>query len=77
MKLQDKFGKDVWDFHPRTFLIPEDLERLHSICTKSPKDKWIVKPSLGGQGEGIKLLNSSEVLKRGSFPVDGTYIVQK
>ena len=47
--MQDKFGKEEFDFHPETYVIPDMLPQLKEQATLSPLEKWIAKPVLGGQ----------------------------
>jgi hypothetical protein len=57
-----------FDFHPHTFLLPEDLEKLtqemrHGKTPEGmPSELFILKPCFGGQGMGIRLIRSPEEL---------------
>ena len=47
---KEKFGEQIFDFHPESFNIPEDLDLLKKIMYQS-KTAWIVKPSTGFAGK--------------------------
>jgi hypothetical protein len=75
-RMQDRFGKEEFNFHPTTFIIPEDMDSLLALAKDEPEEKWIAKPVLGGQGRGIMMVNSSQLLA-GAVPNDGEYLVQR
>jgi hypothetical protein len=48
-EMQNKFGVEEFNFHPETFVIPENLAQLKEQAALNPLEKWIAKPVLGGQ----------------------------
>jgi tubulin polyglutamylase TTLL6/13 len=52
---------DVFNFHPKSFLLPAQISHLRSALTKGPKPlTYIVKPDLGAQGRGIFLVQDPD-----------------
>ena len=60
-QMQKKFGMSDFDFHPRTFVIPDDFEALKKSLVFSKKDLWIVKPPNLNNGHGIYVMNGMEM----------------
>jgi len=54
-QMQQKFGIENFDFHPRTFVLPEDWEALKKSLVYSKKDLWIVKPPALSNGHKWRL----------------------
>mmetsp|Transcript_69596 Transcript_69596/g.148877 ORF Transcript_69596/g.148877 Transcript_69596/m.148877 type:complete len:605 (+) Transcript_69596:200-2014(+) len=52
---QDLCEPGTWDFNPRTWVLPDQLEALRTVLEKSKKT-YIVKPEDGSQGDGIFLV---------------------
>ena len=75
-KMQQKFGKQQFDFLPETYTIPEEFNEFykafHVRSSKDERNLWIVKPSCSSQGKGIFMvddiaevpLNESMVVSR-------------
>ncbi|KAH0791594.1 Tubulin-tyrosine ligase family protein [Histomonas meleagridis] len=54
-----KFYPNEYNFIPKTFLLPSKQKKFISALTNTGKT-YIVKPSLGSLGNGIKIYNSPE-----------------
>ena len=50
------FFPEEFDFFPRTWLIPEEINELESYMKDHPEEIFISKPTAGSQGDGILLL---------------------
>lgn len=64
--MQQKFGRQSFDFMPETYIIPEEFsdfsKAFHSNYEPSYNNLWIVKPSCSSQGKGIFMIDDlSEV----------------
>ena len=53
---QQKFGESCFNFLPGSFSIPEDWNLLQEKMSEI-KTVWIVKPSYGFAGEGIRIIS--------------------
>lgn len=58
---------EAYDFFPRSFSLPWQLEDLLAYMRKNPTLVFIVKPTRGAEGKGIKLISSVEEAKRVNF----------
>lgn len=56
---------DDYTFFPRTFLIPEEMDKLEKHMESNPKRMYIAKPTSGSHGDGIVL-----VKKKGDIPIN-------
>ena len=45
-----------FDFYPKTFLVPEDLDEFKEYMSNHPGKLFIAKPTSGSQGDGIILV---------------------
>ena len=61
--MQQNFGIENFDFHPRTFVLPEDWEALKKSLVFSKRDLWIVKPPALNNGHGIYVISGMELPK--------------
>ena len=52
-----KFGKEQFDFHPRTFLLPDDQDQLTKFMEDNKK-QMIMKPPNWFNGMGIKMIKN-------------------
>lgn len=59
-KFREYFPEE-YDFFPRTFLIPEELEEFTEF-SKNSKKIFIAKPSSGSQGDGIRIIKTPKEL---------------
>eukprot|EP01114_Cavostelium_apophysatum_P008944 TRINITY_DN22015_c0_g1_i1.p1 TRINITY_DN22015_c0_g1~~TRINITY_DN22015_c0_g1_i1.p1 ORF type:complete len:509 (-),score=62.35 TRINITY_DN22015_c0_g1_i1:6-1532(-) len=72
--MKKTFGNEEFDFHPESFLIPEDSDALLKESGENPEQKYIVKPIYGGQGRGIHLVKGSEIADLG---LSDNFMVQR
>lgn len=49
--MQIRFGKQEFNFVPRTFVLPQDIKLLRRAWDESARQKWIIKP-VGGATAG-------------------------
>lgn len=63
--MQKKFGEDEYNFHPKTYLFPEQyhefiefLEERKRVESKVDAKKWIFKPDNTSSGYGIFIFDS-------------------
>jgi len=54
-----QFGKEQFDFHPRTFILPDDLDQLTKFMEDNKK-QMIMKPPNWFNGMGIKMIRNSK-----------------
>ena len=54
--MQQKYGRNHFDFLSDSFTIPEEREALVGAMERSPDSYWIVKPP-GGVIKGVALLH--------------------
>jgi len=80
-KLTGPFGG--YDFFPRTYLLPKDLDALKQAMTaaakaaeqgKGPNRLWILKPKGKARGIGIRVISSVDDLPKQKL---GEYLVQQ
>lgn len=74
VKLQDRFGKEAFDFLPETYLLPEAFTEFAAKLTEEPEGIWIAKPNASSQGKGIFLVESLESLQMSEPYVVSRYI---
>jgi Tubulin-tyrosine ligase family len=56
--IQEKFGKDDYNFFPETYVIPEEYAEFYTKYYSDKQAQWIVKPCNSSQGKGIFMLDS-------------------
>ena len=57
-KMQEKFGKENFDFLPETYILPEDFSEFAGRFQENSDWLWIAKPHASSQGKGIFLVES-------------------
>lgn len=55
-KMQDKFGKEVFNFIPETYILPNDFSEFMHRFQSTPDWLWIAKPHASSQGKGIFII---------------------
>jgi tubulin polyglutamylase TTLL5 len=63
---------DFYQFHPRSYSVPEDYDRWRAAAGLEPGKLWIIKPPRGGQGQDISLVSDPE-----QVPRDGEWVIQE
>ncbi|XP_035986808.1 tubulin polyglutamylase TTLL4 [Fundulus heteroclitus] len=64
-KMQLRFGKQEFNFFPRTFILPQDIKPLRKAWEDgSSRQKWIVKPPASARGIGIQVIHKWSQLPR-------------
>ncbi|KAM4731682.1 tubulin monoglutamylase TTLL4 isoform 1-T2 [Anableps anableps] len=64
-KMQLHFGKQEFNFFPRTFILPQDIKLLRKTWDDTgSKQKWIVKPPASARGIGIQVIHKWSQLPR-------------
>jgi len=48
---------EVYDFFPRSYLMPEDYEAFLEDAQRHPEKLWILKPEASALGEGIEMVS--------------------
>eukprot|EP01125_Pyxidicula_operculata_P002198 TRINITY_DN12111_c0_g1_i1.p1 TRINITY_DN12111_c0_g1~~TRINITY_DN12111_c0_g1_i1.p1 ORF type:complete len:532 (+),score=144.49 TRINITY_DN12111_c0_g1_i1:1581-3176(+) len=73
-ELQQKYGKEDWDFHPLTFILPEQYDDFlaYRKTEDGSKFNWVYKPKYGGAGSGIEIYGKDD-----EVPNDSKYIIQR
>ncbi|KWX12712.1 Tubulin tyrosine ligase [Giardia duodenalis assemblage B] len=59
---QNRSGKDVYDFIPKTYILPQSTAIAVREMSMNPGAFYIYKPALGARGEGIRLLSSGDTI---------------
>ena len=57
-KMREKFGRDVFDFLPETYLLPEEFSEFSGRFQEAQDVAWIAKPHASSQGKGIFIVES-------------------
>ena len=77
--MQERFGRNQYDFIPDTYILPNEFHDFHAHYTKlrqtEPKrNVWIVKPANSSQGRGIHIIESLDELNVDETSVISRYI---
>ena len=57
LNLMAKYYPEDFDFFPKTYVFPDDYDRLRADMEAKRSAQYIVKPTAGSQGDGIYLIN--------------------
>nr|XP_057938354.1 tubulin polyglutamylase TTLL4 isoform X2 [Doryrhamphus excisus] len=71
-KMQVRFGKQDFNFFPRTFVLPQDILLLRKAWKDGSRQKWIIKPPASARGIGIQVIH-----KWSQMPRKKSLLVQK
>lgn len=63
---------ELFGFHPRTFLLPDDLDDWRQLAEQDPSLRWLLKPKASSRGRGISLITDLDAV-----PGDGDWLVQE
>jgi tubulin polyglutamylase TTLL5 len=66
------YGEKAYDFVPKTFSYPLEIDSLKKDMKKRPNQYWIFKPCASSQGRGIFVTNSLE-----DIPQKHNYVVSE
>jgi hypothetical protein len=77
--MQEKFGKDQFDFIPDTYILPNEYGDLMSHYQKLKqsdprRNVWIVKPSNSSRGRGIAIIDDINDLNVEELSIISRYI---
>jgi len=56
--MQALYGEKAYDFVPKTFVYPNEVDNLKKEMRKRPGQFWIFKPCASSQGRGIFVTNT-------------------
>ncbi|EFA84469.1 hypothetical protein PPL_02503 [Heterostelium album PN500] len=70
--MSERFGEKDFSFHPNTFILPEDYQKLQQYSKENPDVLFIKKPKFGGKGIEISLYSNSQEIEN-----DSKYVVQE
>ncbi|XP_061698579.1 tubulin polyglutamylase TTLL4 isoform X2 [Syngnathoides biaculeatus] len=71
-KMACRFGKQEFNFFPRTFVLPQDILQLRKAWKDGSRQKWIIKPPASARGAGIQVIH-----KWSQMPRKKSFLVQK
>ncbi|GLD56657.1 tubulin polyglutamylase TTLL4 [Lates japonicus] len=64
-KMQVRFGKQEFNFFPRTFVLPQDIKLLRKAWEDGgSRQKWIIKPPASARGIGIQVIHKWSQMPR-------------
>ncbi|KAK7913701.1 hypothetical protein WMY93_013912 [Mugilogobius chulae] len=64
-KMAVRFGKQEFNFFPRTFILPQDIKQLRKAWEDGgTKQKWIIKPPASARGMGIQVIHKWSQMPR-------------
>lgn len=66
MKLQNRCGRENFDFVPQTFVLPQDQRHFDNAFQRLG-GSWIVKPAASARGIGIKVVNKIKDVPSGDL----------
>lgn len=59
---QNRSGKELYDFIPKTYILPQSASIAVRDMAMNPDAFYIYKPALGARGEGIRLLSNGDAI---------------
>ena len=79
VKLQEKFGRDAFDFVPDTYILPNEygdlLSHYQKLKQTDPRrNVWIVKPSNSSRGRGIHIIDDINDLNVDELSIISRYV---
>ena len=79
LKMQEKFGRNTFDFLPDTYVLPNEFHEFQAHYyklkqTEPKRNVWIVKPANSCQGKGIHLIEDINELNVDETSVISRYI---
>ena len=79
VKMQERYGREVFDFIPDTYILPNEFHDFHTHYQKlkvsEPKrNLWIVKPANSSRGRGIHIIEDIAELNVDEVSVISRYI---
>lgn len=77
--MQEKFGREAFDFHPDTYILPNEYGDLMNHYQKlkqtdQRRNVWIVKPSNSSRGRGIHIIDDINDLNVDELSIISRYI---
>lgn len=79
VKMQEKFGREAFDFMPDTYILPNEygdlLSHYQKLKQTDPRrNVWIVKPSNSSRGRGIHIIDDINDLNVDELSIISRYI---
>ncbi len=79
VKMQERFGKQNFDFVPDTYILPDEFGDFYAHYQKlkshdSKKNVWIVKPANSSQGKGIHIIDDINDVNVDELSVISRYV---
>ena len=68
---------EEYSFYPQSFNVPHQMEEFQEAFDKSENKMWLVKPRARCCGDGIRLINSTDVVTSLIDPEIGEWYVQQ
>lgn len=68
-KMAKRHGDVAFDFLPKTYVLPKDVDTFMDVYENNKNYLWIVKPNAASQGKGIYLLRDLNELPNGENEV--------
>ena len=61
-KMQIRHGYSHFNFLPKTYILPQEMDLLKEYMNKTPGMTYIVKPHNRSQGKGITVTNQLSLI---------------
>jgi tubulin polyglutamylase TTLL5 len=72
-ELEEKFGRESFDFTPKTYVLPQEFEAFEKHFAEE-EGWWIIKPCCSSQGRGIYIVDALEDVPRDEALVISRYV---